>query len=147
MTKEIWFDMDGTIADLYGVENWLADLLAKNERPYASAKPLVNLSSLARLLNKLQKQGYKIGIVSWLCKNSTADYDDKVIIAKEKWLKNHLPSVNFDSVKIVKYGTYKETVCNYSKGILFDDEENNRRYWNGIAYDEKNIIEILKGLK
>ena len=26
MKKEICFDMDGTIADLYGVEGWLEDL-------------------------------------------------------------------------------------------------------------------------
>lgn len=144
--KEIWFDMDGTIADLYGVENWLVDLLASNERPYATAKPLINLSALARVLNRLQKQGYKIGIVSWLSKNSTADYDNKVITAKQNWLKKHLPSVNFDYINIVKYGTYKEVVCNYSKGILFDDELNNRKHWSGIAYDEKNIINTLKGL-
>lgn len=145
--KEIWFDMDGTIADLYGVENWLADLLAENERPYATAKPLINFSALARVLNNLQKKGYKIGIISWLCKDASENYDNKVIIAKQNWLKKHLPSVNFDRIEIVKYGTYKEVACGHSKGILFDDEENNRKYWNGIAYDEKNIIDILKGLR
>ena len=29
-TKQIWFDMDGTIADLYGVNGWLDDIV--NER-------------------------------------------------------------------------------------------------------------------
>ena len=51
------FDMDGTIADLYGVENWLDYLIAENTRPYAIAKPLVNLSALARKLNALQRMG------------------------------------------------------------------------------------------
>ena len=40
------FDMDGTIANLYGVENWLEMLMAEDETPYAIAKPLVNLSLL-----------------------------------------------------------------------------------------------------
>ena len=31
--KWIWFDMDGTIADLYSVDGWLEDLLAFNTRP------------------------------------------------------------------------------------------------------------------
>ena len=41
MKKEIWFDMDGTIADLYGVENWLEMLIAEDPTPYAVAKPLL----------------------------------------------------------------------------------------------------------
>ena len=37
------FDMDGTIADLYGVENWLEYLIAENTFPYANARPLLHL--------------------------------------------------------------------------------------------------------
>ena len=33
MTKAIYFDMDGTIADLYAVENWLDDLINFRPRP------------------------------------------------------------------------------------------------------------------
>lgn len=147
MTKEIYFDMDGTIADLYGVENWLDYIISGSATPYEIAKPLVNLSSLARLLNKLQKKGYKIGIISWLAKGSTKEYDIEVTRAKEKWLEKHLPSVEWNEINIVEYGTFKETVANNSKGILFDDESNNRKYWKGVAYDVDNIIEILKGLE
>lgn len=146
MTKEIYFDMDGTIADLYSVENWLSDLRSENARPYREAKPLVNLSSLARLLNKLQKNGYKIAIISWLSKTSSENYDRLVTEAKLEWLAKHLPSVKWDEINIVAYGTYKEKVANFSKGILFDDEKTNREYWKGVAYDVDNIIEILKNL-
>lgn len=62
----IWFDMDGTIADLYGVDGWLEMLIAEDPTPYAVAKPLVRLSTLARKLNELQRKGYKIGVISWL---------------------------------------------------------------------------------
>ena len=65
MTKAIYFDMDGTIADLYGVENWLAYLIAEDVKPYADAGVLVNMNSLARVLNRLQRKGYEIGIISW----------------------------------------------------------------------------------
>ena len=60
----IWFDMDGTIADLYGVTDWLPMLRAYDPTPYAIAKPLVNLSRLARTLNRLQALGHEIGIIS-----------------------------------------------------------------------------------
>ena len=146
MTKPIYFDMDGTIADLYGVEGWLNDLESENERPYATAKPLIRMSALARVLNRLQKEGYTIGIVSWLSKGGSDDYNEKVTYAKQKWLKQHLASVNFDEINIVKYGTPKSTAVNIQGGILFDDEEKNRTEWNGTAFDVDNIIEILKAL-
>lgn len=146
-TKAIYFDMDGTIADLYGVTDWLEMLMNGNELPYRLAKPLVRLATLARLLNELQNNGYKIGIVSWLAKNSSSDYDEKVTSAKCEWLNKHLASVKFDEIHIVSYGTPKQDIVNYPKGILFDDEEQNRKNWNGKAFDEKNITEILKKLR
>lgn len=143
MIKEINLDMDGTIADLYGVENWLDYLMAKDTTPYEVAKPLVNLSSLARVLNRLQRNGYTIGIISWLAKNVDNEYNTRVEEVKMAWLAKHLPSVKWDKISIVAYGTPKSTCGN---GILFDDEEPNRKEWSGQAYDVDNIIEILKKL-
>lgn len=140
----IYFDMDGTIADLYGVEGWLADLEAKRTRPYDEAKPLCNMSILARALNKAQRNGIRIGVISWLSKTGTPDYNRKTERAKRKWLKKHLKSVQFDELYFVKYGTPKSTVAN-GFGILFDDEERNRLEWNrGNAYPPEQIFEILK---
>ena len=138
--------MDGTIADLYGVENWLDYLIASDALPYEIAKPLIRLNALARVLNRLQKQGCKIGIISWLAKNSDTDYDEKVTRAKKEWLKKHLASVNFDEIHIVKYGTPKQTFAKTENDILFDDEEKNRNDWTGKAFDVNEIIEILKGM-
>ena len=146
MTTTIFFDMDGTIADLYGVENWLDYLIASDALPYEIAKPLIRLNALARVLNRLQKQGYKVGVISWLAKNSDTDYDEKVTRAKKEWLKKHLTSVNFDEIHIVKYGTPKQTFAKTENDILFDDEEKNRNDWTGKAFDVNEIIEILKGM-
>lgn len=142
----IWFDMDGTIADLYGVEGWLDMLIAKDALPYEIAKPLIRLSALARILNKLQKEGYKVGIISWLAKNSTEEYDEAVEKAKLEWLNKHLASVAFNEINIVPYGTPKSTFAK-SDDILFDDEEPNRKNWIGKAYDATEIMKVLRGLK
>lgn len=144
--KAIYFDMDGTIANLYAVENWLEDLQNKNTRPYEQAKVMLKMNVLARLLNRLQKEGYIIGVISWLAKNSTQEYNERVTQAKVDWLHKHLPSVQWNELHIVEYGTPKQTVVQHNKGILFDDEEQNRTNWTGTAYDVDNIIEILKGL-
>ena len=141
--KIINFDMDGTIADLYGVDGWLDDLINGNTRPYDIAKPLLNMSALARVLNKLQKIGYKINIISWTSKSGTAEYNERVKVSKLKWLAKHLKSVKFDNVYIVPYGTPKHEI---STGILFDDEQPNRIKWGIGAYDVNNILGVLKAV-
>lgn len=146
MTKAIYFDMDGTIANLYGVEDWLPKLRAYDPSPYAEALPLVRLSVLARMLNRLQRNGYTLGIISWVSKDPDPTYGKAVTAAKLEWLAKHLPSVEWNEIHIVAYGTPKQTLADYPDGILFDDEEKNREDWLGIAFDETDIIEILKGL-
>jgi hypothetical protein len=147
MTKAIYFDMDGTIANFYGVPNWLECLVASDPTPYRVAKPLVNMSALARLLNRLQAEGWHIGIVSWLSKNGTDGFNEIVTNAKMEWLHRHLRSVEWNEIKIVPYGTPKQEVVKFSGGLLFDDEAHNRYNWDGTAYDVENILEILKGLR
>ena len=144
MKKEIWFDMDGTIADLYGVDGWLDMLLNENARPYEIAKPLVNMRELAKVLNRLIEKGWEIGVISWLAKNGTNDYNKKVANAKMKWLAKHLRSVKFAKIDIVEYGTPKQINRN---GILFDDEKQNRENWLGVAYNVENIIQVLRELE
>ena len=141
---KIWFDMDGTIADLYGVDGWLDDLMAQNTRPYEKAKTMLNMAHLARLLNKLQKKGHMIGIISWTAKNGTDLYNGAVALAKMDWLHKHLTSVVWDEIKIVPYGTDKYNAC--GGGILFDDEARNRDNWKDKAYLPQEIIKVLKNL-
>lgn len=147
MYKAIYFDMDGTIADLYTVEGWLEQLKSSNPAPYENARPLVRLSSLAKRLNNLQRKGYKVGIVSWGSKASTKKYLEAVTEAKLKWLEKHMPSVRFDEVKVVPYGTPKGSCVRHPSGILFDDEERNRKEWKGFAFPEKSIEMVLENLK
>ena len=138
------FDMDGTIADLYGVDNWLEYLIAEDTFPYANAEPLLRLSALARKLNSLQREGYQLAVISWLSKSGTDEYNKAVTEVKKEWLRKHLPSVKWDRVTIVPYGTPKQNFCHTNLDILFDDEERNRTNWTGRAYGVENILEILK---
>lgn len=141
--KEICFDMDGTIADLYGVEGWLADLRAERVRPYAEARPLLNLALLARLLNRLTTFGYSVKIISWTSRGGSNEYNAAVAEVKRAWIARHLPSVHFSEIIIVPYGTPKQTL---GRGILFDDEAQNREAWGEGAHDETEIFATLKAL-
>lgn len=141
--RAINLDMDGTFVDLYGVDGWLENIIARDTRPYEVARPLVNLSALARVLNNKQKMGYQINVISWTAKNAPAEYNERVATAKREWLVRHLPSVKFDNINIVAYGTPKST-C--GQGYLFDDEEPNRNEWGDGAYNVENLIEKIKNL-
>ena len=144
INRTINIDMDGTIANFYGVNGWLTDLENENVRPYAIAKPLFDMTALASILNKLQNKGYIINIISWLSKTGSKDFDKAVTKTKKEWLKRYLPNVKFDNIHIVPYGTPKH---NISSGILFDDEKNNRDNWGAGAYDVDNILNILQSLE
>ena len=82
MEKEIWFDMDGTIADLYGVENWLEYLTNEDVRPYVEAKPLVDMEALNLILDILKRYGWKVVVTTWLAKNASEIYNQEVRKAK-----------------------------------------------------------------
>lgn len=148
MNKTLVFDMDGTIADLYGVENWLEDLRSGNERPYKEAQPLYDMDTLASVLGLLRCCGWAVVVTSWLAKNSDKAYDEKVRQAKKEWLAKY--SFPYDEIHLVKYGTTKAN-CTRKKGgiqILIDDNEKVRKGWTlGDTINAKeNIMKSLVDL-
>lgn len=144
--KRICFDMDGCLCSLYNVPNWLEYLVNEDTTPYEIAEPMVRMCSLAKRLNNLQKHGYEIAIVSWLSKCGSNEYNEAVTEAKKVWLAKHLPSVTWDEIIIIPYGTPKENYCRSADDILFDDESKNRESWTGKAFAETAIFEVLKNL-
>lgn len=142
----ICFDMDGTIANFYGVAGWLESLKAEDVKPYREAKALLNFSALAKALNKAQRNGNELVIISWTSKNGSDKFNEAVAEVKREWLAKHLPSVRWDEVNIVKYGHNKAEFAKAEDAILFDDEEPNRNGWTGKAYEPSEILTVLKNL-
>lgn len=150
--KMICFDMDGTIANLYGVSGWLEKLRAFDPTPYVEAEPMWDMNELAEVLMALKSVGTEIRIITWLSKETTTEYDNAVRLAKREWLeKCGFPYDNFHGVA---YGSTKaDSVRKYlaedETAILIDDNDKVRRGWHlgdTINPTEENIIEILKGL-
>ena len=146
--RTLVFDMDGTIANLYGVENWLADLRTYNPRPYIVAEPMYDMETLVMLLEVLKCQGWRIAVTSWLSMESTTEYDKAVRVAKREWLEKY--NFPFDEIHLVKYGTTKANCTRHLGGyqILVDDNEKVRQGWNlgGTINANENIIEKLMDL-
>ena len=139
------FDMDGTLFNLFGVENWLPQLRAEDTSPYLAAKPMINFSLLARYLNRIQRAGHKIMVVSWTSKESSPKYHSQVAWAKFKSLRRHLPSVHWDAIIFANYGIETSTLVKDSKAFLFDDDEDVRTNWQGgLAFEPIDIFRVLR---
>ena len=150
--KMVCFDMDGTIADLYGVNGWLEGLRAYDPTPYIKAEPMWDMTELAEVLMKLQIVGIEIRIITWLSIGSTTEYDNEVRKAKREWLENM--GFPYDHFHGVKYGTTKAScVSRYLEenetAILIDDNAKVRNGWSlGDTIDptSTDLIEYFKAL-
>ena len=152
MKKMICFDMDGTIADFYGVANWKEMLEESNATPYMDAEPLWDMLELKAVLEELKMVGWEIRIITWLSMDSTEEYKNEVRRAKREWLERMgFPCDHFHGVA---YGTTKaDCVRKYlaenENAILFDDSDKVRKGWHlgeAINPTEIDIVEYLKGL-
>ena len=148
MTKTLVFDMDGTIADLYAVTDWLENIIAENVRPYAIAEPMYNMNKLVNVINRLKENGWRVAIVSWTSKHGSKEYNKAVRKVKKEWLDRY--NFPYDELHVIKYGTPKSYCMKKTGGfqILFDDEEPNRKAWrNGSTINaNEDIYKILKNM-
>ena len=147
MKKTIVFDMDGTLANFYGVKTWLADLAQENTRPYEVAEPLYDMAELNAIITKLHKKGYTIVVTTWLAKNGTQEFNDRTRAVKKEWLKRY--GFTYDKIHLVKYGTTKADCTRKIGGyqILVDDNAKIRKGWHlgdTINANENIIPELLK---
>lgn len=147
----ICFDMDGTIADLYGVEGWKELLDAENPKPYIVAEPMWDMNALASVLNALMEKGWEVRVISWLSKDASPEYSEVVRAAKIWWLnKYHFP---YQKAHLVAYGTTKanaiRSAAEKGAAILIDDNAKIRKGWHmGETIDpmDGNLIERLEAL-
>lgn len=144
--KAIYFDMDGTIADLYGYENWLEMLQAEDVTPYTDCKPLVDMQELDSILTEFTKKGITIGIISWGAMGGSKKYTQQVRKAKIAWCEKYLTCIS--EYHVVKYGTPKHSVAYIKDSVLVDDNADVRKAWkNGGIIDASNSEQMLETLR
>lgn len=154
MTKVrmIVWDMDGTMADLYGVDGWLEMLRNENPLPYEIAKPLWDMERLANIIRGLQAIGVEQRIVTWLSMNSSEEYKTETRRAKKEWLEqfdfpyDHFHGVQFGATKA---DSVRKFLADDEEAILIDDSAKVRKGWHfGETVDptEINVIDFLETL-
>ena len=75
MLPTIALDLDGTIANLYGVRDWLEKLSACDASPYFDAGAIGDVDYLNALIELYKDAGGHVCVVSWTAKgNIPHDY-------------------------------------------------------------------------
>lgn len=139
----IYFDLDGTIADLYGFNDWLTYLQNEQTTPYTEAGLLVDGEQLRNFLTAGRATGVLFGVISWGAKNASKDYQKAIRRAKIDWLKKNNLLEFFNELHIIKYGTPKNRAAKNKTGVLIDDE---LQRWNVeklvTADNFRNILNV-----
>lgn len=145
--NSIILDMDGTIADLYSVNDWLKWLKHEDVKPYRDCEPIIDMSELASVITLAQAHGIACKVVSWGARGSSLDYLKNVAKAKREWLKRYLPC-ELDAVHVTRYGTNKNRYA--KKGsVLVDDNAMILSAWDKgqiIDAKQKDWLKMLKKL-
>lgn len=144
--QAIYFDLDGTIANLYNVEGWESKLRAEDPSPYADASPLVDMVRLATIIAKLRSAGVTVGVISWGAMHGTTKYTREVKRVKREWCKRY--GLVFDEFHVVKYNTPKHWVAKCKRSILVDDNSEVRQTWTlGATVDASDSSRMMEQLE
>jgi len=131
--KKVYLDMDGTIANLYNIKNWLPRLRNEDKNIFLECEPLINEKTLFELFPSNQ---YEIIILTMTPMNCSKEYHNQVIEQKCKWLEIYFPNLKKRIFK--RYG-HNKNLKNCGNAILIDDSEVIRNNFKGIALNPANL--------
>ena len=121
--------MDGTIADLYGMENWLEGLRNEVEGLFLQCAPLITETELLVLF---PNDIYELRICSMTPMDASEEYCLKVIEEKNIWLDKYFPSI--EHRVYLEYG-HNKNLRNSKNHILIDDNKIIRENYRGLALE------------
>ena len=137
--KSIWFDMDGTIADLYKVEGWLTSLREKDWSVYNECTPRHNYQRINAAIEALVEQGWEVGVITWGSKGIGWSKDlDEIGEIKFNWLCKFFPTLADGHFACIPYGYSKAQYLEemddiYAVAYLVDDNKEVRENWRSYS--------------
>lgn len=151
MALKLYFDLDGTVYNLYAVKDW--DYKLRNSIASVFEEGTV-MTDMVALEKKLKKLNVEVGVITWLPREATAEYEAACKEVKMAWVKKYMPYVK--EVHALSYGVPKHTVGT-EDDILVDDNADVLDAWraagraaiNAIYIDriDEKVKEVLKGVK
>lgn len=147
---KIYFDLDGTVYDLYNVPNWLEILRNENPDVYTMGEKLFS-DELYKVAATLMRYGVKFGVITWGSMVASPEFEVQTENVKRQWVNENLPFV--ESFVYQQYGTPKQqAIKNRTQNdILIDDNSEVLKVWinnkTRTGYQvtkENNVVDILK---
>lgn len=130
MSVKIYFDMDGTVFDLYGKQNWLEMLRNEVEGAFIGDWiPEINKTRFKGAVDILLENGVQFGVITWLPMQASPEYEQICTAEKRRWVAENLPFVT--EFNCVSYGIPKQDCIQKraQKIFLIDDNEEICKTW------------------
>lgn len=150
MSTKIYFDLDGTIYDLYSIPNWLQLLREEQPTAFTQGRPLFN-HDFYKVVASLLSKGVQFGVITWLPMQASPEYEEICRAEKIQWCKDYLPFISTFAAQ--SYGTPKQQAIKSRtrNDIIIDDNLDICQMWsNGKTRTaiqvtkEKNVTQILQ---
>ena len=109
--------MDGTIANLYGIKDWLPRLRNNDPTIFLECDPIIKILSMTP-------------------KDASKEYCKNVAEQKNFWLNTYFPRL---TKRIYRAYGHNKNLKNSWKAILIDDSAPIRKSWNGKALDPATL--------
>ena len=104
---KIFFDMDGTIADLYGHEGWLEKIVNEEEGLFRNLRTIYDPLQLMEIKVLDTDLPLQMEIITWTPMNASPEYCQKVENEKREWALEKFGDV-FSQVNVLPYGVPKQ---------------------------------------
>ena len=142
--KKIYFDMDGTVYDLYGMENWLEMLRNEEKGAFTLGNALVDMVALKEVCLRLIAKGYQIGIITWLPMGASLEYCEICTKEKREWAENNMPYIS--EFYALEYGVPKQyaPARRAAEMWLVDDNKEVREMW--VTEKQRKAIDATENI-
>lgn len=90
--QAIYFDMDGTIYDLYSVTDWESRLNSEDVTAYSCGEAMYDMGNLNALLEEFVALGFVIGVVTWSAMYGSKEFNKATRKVKKDWIAKNLPA-------------------------------------------------------
>lgn len=142
MSKKIYFDMDGTLYNLYGIPDWLTKIETEKSGVFLEGKTLFNPAEFYKAISKLYALGFDFGIITWLPMGASLEYEEVCRAEKLEWLENHLPFIS--EINIVSYGIPKQKVIQKRATDLYLIDDNKEVCEEWEFQSNRKAIQLTK---